>query len=89
MFSASATVYDGAYSKLRIRYKNSEYTAWTNVDFRFLGGLSGFETNERSYSYFNFVDLVEKKKEAEMSQRAADMDYECGEGRRQRNGSVS
>ena len=76
MFSVSATVYDGAYSKLRIRHENSEYTAWTNVDFRFLGGISGFETDERSYSYFNFVDLVEKKKDTEMSLRAADLGYD-------------
>ena len=76
MLSVSATVYDGAYSKLRVRHENVEYTAWTNVDFRFLGGISGFETDERSYSYFNFVDRVEKKKDTEMSLRAADLGYD-------------
>ena len=76
MFSVSATVYGGAYSKLRIRHENIEYTAWTNVNFQFVGGISGFETGDRSYSYFNFVDLVEQKKEAKLALRAVDLGCE-------------
>lgn len=76
MFSASATVYDGDSSKLEIRYEDAVYTAWTNVDFRYLREIGGFETEERSYSYFNFTHIVDREKEAETVRRAAEKGYD-------------
>lgn len=61
MLNVSATVYIGGTTPVtEIRWRDetgeTEYRAWSNVDFRYLTQLSDLETDTTVYSWFPFVD---------------------------------
>lgn len=51
-----ATVYDHQVSDLRLSGLNGPFQAFSNIDFNYLNGVQGFETDDTVYSCFIIVD---------------------------------
>lgn len=66
MLNVSVTVYLGGKTPVtEIRWRSesgeTEYRAWSNVDFRYLAQLPSIETEETVYSWFPFIDQCDLK----------------------------
>lgn len=63
MLTVSATVYLGENPVTELRWRNetgeTEYRAFSNVDFRYLTQLSTLETDTTVYAWFPFVDVCD------------------------------
>jgi hypothetical protein len=63
MLQLHATVYDDACTKLVLTHEKKRYTAWTNLNFKYLQFLGRFDAGERRYSYFGVTDQIDPERE--------------------------
>ena len=61
----SATVYDRKLTRLQWHHDGRQYTAWSNIDFNYLRGLTEIDTKEVNYLFFLGIGNESTKKAKE------------------------